>query len=100
MSDINKNYNINTNSNDVLTGLHYLLVSLVCLYVGKNIYKVHGRTKCNTCFNPGVQRKSEQMYIGKYVNQNPVIACCCCVAACWYLPTPFPSRRFFSRKNA
>ena len=56
---------MNTSSNDVLTGLHYLLVSLVCLYVGKNIYKVHSRTKCNTCFNPGVQRKSEQMYIRK-----------------------------------
>ena len=45
-----------------LTGL---LVSLVCLYVGKNIYKLHDRTKCDTCFNPGLLRKSEEMYIRK-----------------------------------
>ena len=48
-----------------LTVLHYILVSLVCLYVGKNIYKLHGRTKGNTCSNPGLQRKSEKMYIKK-----------------------------------
>ena len=60
MSDVKKNYNINTNSNDVLTGLHYIIVTLVCLCVGKKRYKVHGRAKRNTFLNPGVQRKSEK----------------------------------------
>ena len=44
-----------------LTGL---LVSLVCLYVGKNIYKLHDRTKCDTCFNPGLQRKVKKCILG------------------------------------